>query len=431
MRNKQAIILLFTGNTLSGLATGITILAVPWYFAHFLEQPSLYGLGYAIITAMSFFWSLYAGTLIDRYSRKRIFQLSKLTCAVVIGGVSVTGFYLGYVPAFLALVASAVTFLNFNIHYPNLYAFGQEITEQKDFGKLNSYIEVQGQATNAIAGGLAAILLSGSASGMLSLAGIPVQFPFAIPQLTLHEVLALDAGTYFLSFTLVSFIRYRPIAKRETATGSALERIKTGLQFLRNRPNILLFGIFSNAIFVTVVTHAFFLLAMYVNDHLGIEADAFGSAEMVFAMGAIVAGLSMNRLYPHSKAITGIIIHTLIGAGLLWWLALSESVWVLMVFSLIYGVLNSGNRILRMTFIFNQIPNTVIGRSNSVFSVSGTLMRVTFIGLFSLPFFGKDAHVVFAYMILGVFLLIGAGLLIKANWGIKRTTPADQPPPYY
>ena len=41
-----------------------------------------------------------------------------------------------------------ITIFNYNIHYPNLYAFGQEITEPKNYGKLNSYIEVQGQVTS-------------------------------------------------------------------------------------------------------------------------------------------------------------------------------------------------------------------------------------------------------------------------------------------
>ena len=31
------------------------------------------------------------------------------------------------------------TMFHYNIHYPNLYAFGQEISEPKDYGKLNSY----------------------------------------------------------------------------------------------------------------------------------------------------------------------------------------------------------------------------------------------------------------------------------------------------
>lgn len=417
MQNKQAIALLFTGNTLSGLATGITILAIPWYFSHFLEQPSLYGLAYACITAVSFFWSLYAGSLIDRYSRKRIFQVSKLTCALVIGGVATSGYITGYVPAPLALLAYAVTFFNFNIHYPNLYAFGQEITAKADFGKLNSYIEIQGQATNAIAGGMAAIVLSGQEAGFLSLGG---WLPYSIPQLSLHEILTIDAATYLASFTIVSFIRYQPVRARGGVPGSVLERVKAGVAYLKVRPNVFIFGVFSNAIFITVMAHAFFLLAMYVNNHLNIEADAFGAAEMVFALGAIISGIGVRKVYSRLSPVVGVIINTFLGGVLLWWLSLTESLAVLIGFSLFYGIMNSGNRILRMTFIFNNIPNDIIGRINSVFSVSGTILRVGFIGTFALPFFGHDAHVVYAYMVLGSFVLL-AGLLLAFTYSYLKT----------
>ena len=41
------------------------------------------------------------------------------------------------------LLVFGLTMFNYNIHYPNLYAFVQEITDKKHYGKINSYIEVQ------------------------------------------------------------------------------------------------------------------------------------------------------------------------------------------------------------------------------------------------------------------------------------------------
>ena len=416
MRNKQAIVLLFTGNTLSGLATGITILAVPWYFSDQLGAPSLYGIGYGIITAVSFFWSLYAGSLIDRYSRKRIFQVSKLTCAVVIGSVAFTGFQVGYVPAALALLAYATTFFNFNIHYPNLYAFGQEITEKADFGRLNAYIEIQGQATNALAGGLAAMVLSSNEANM---AGLSAWLPFDFPHLSLHQILAIDAGTYLLSFSIVSLIRYKPLQQRTISTAGVKRRVQEGIAYLKQRPAIFVFGVLSNAIFITVMVHAFFLLAMYVNNHLQTAAYAFGAAEMVFALGAILAGVGIRWLYQRMSPAAGITLNTLMGSALLFWLSVTESLVVLVTFSLFYGIANAGNRILRMTFIFHHIPNNIIGRINSVFSVSGTLIRVCFIGLFAFPFFGRGANVVHAYQILAGFVLL-AGLTLAYTAYVMR-----------
>ena len=75
MKNKQAITLLFIANIISGFAQGISMLAIPWYFADILGMSSTYAKGYAILTFISLFWSLYSGTLVDRYSRKNSFYI--------------------------------------------------------------------------------------------------------------------------------------------------------------------------------------------------------------------------------------------------------------------------------------------------------------------------------------------------------------------
>ena len=51
------------------------MLAIPWYFADILGMSSTYAKGYAVLTFISLFWSLYSGTLVDRYSRKKLFYI--------------------------------------------------------------------------------------------------------------------------------------------------------------------------------------------------------------------------------------------------------------------------------------------------------------------------------------------------------------------
>ena len=73
MQNRSAIVRLFAANTISGLAQGISMLAIPWYFADTLQNIPLFGKIYAITTLISLFWGLYVGTLIDKYNRKHLF----------------------------------------------------------------------------------------------------------------------------------------------------------------------------------------------------------------------------------------------------------------------------------------------------------------------------------------------------------------------
>ena len=82
MKNQQAIILLFISNIISGLAQGISMIAIPWYFIEIIDKPEFFAYSYIVITSLTLFWDIYAGSIIDRYSRKKIFiltmQLQKL-----------------------------------------------------------------------------------------------------------------------------------------------------------------------------------------------------------------------------------------------------------------------------------------------------------------------------------------------------------------
>ena len=156
------------------------MVAIPWYFVEIVSKPSVFANAYLIITFLTLFWGIYAGTLIDRYSRKKLFIFINIVCGILIGGISYFGFYIGSLPDVLVLFVFGITIFNYNVHYPNLYAFVQEITEPKNYGKLNSYIEVQGQVTSVLAGAFAAILLTGTSNNSIEIAGFVFHLPFDI-----------------------------------------------------------------------------------------------------------------------------------------------------------------------------------------------------------------------------------------------------------
>jgi DHA3 family macrolide efflux protein-like MFS transporter len=50
-----------------------------------------------VITFASIFWGLYAGTLIDKYNHKRIFQVMNLVDGLVLCGAALAGHGMGKV----------------------------------------------------------------------------------------------------------------------------------------------------------------------------------------------------------------------------------------------------------------------------------------------------------------------------------------------
>lgn len=406
MKNKQAITLLFAANIISGFAQGISMLAIPWYFADILGMSSTYAKGYALLTFVSLFWSLYSGTLVDRYSRKKLFLYSNLTCALIIGSAAFYGIYNGHTPWILALAVFGTTMFHYSIHYPNLYAFGQEITEPENYGRLNSYIEIQGQSTSIFAGAIAAILLSGTENQVMNLMGINIPLPFDITPWEIHEIFLMDAITYVAAFLIILFIKYQPLIQNEIDKGSVLDRLKNGINYLKENPLIFIFGVCSYMIFTFLIVEMFVLVPGYVSNHLSRGGNVFASSEVYYSIGAVLAGMSIRPLFQRWNTVLGVImlmVATIIGCLLLTY---TQSIWIFYAISLLIGVTNAGTRVLRITYLFNRVPNNIIGRSGSVFNSLSIIIRTAMISAFSLPFFMTGNNARWGYLLGAVFICI-------------------------
>lgn len=406
MQNKSALYLLIAANAVSGFAQGISMLAIPWYFSDILKSSSTFGFIYGTTTFLTLFWGLYVGTLVDRYSRKNIFLLITLIGGSIIATVAGIGFYYGEVPTPLIGLVFCTTMFIYNVHYPTLYAFGQEITEKKNYGKINSIIEVQGQATSVLSGAFAAILITGVNQEFLANIGLENIIDINIKPWGLHKIFLMDACTYFLAFFLILMIKYSPIKKKIVDTGSILHRLKQGINFLKKTPIIFHFGIGSFAIFAMLLLHIHQLMPIYISNHLQGNSATYAGAEMLYAFGALFAGIGIRWVFKRTNTVKAIIIMMVTSVFAFELLMFTQSTAVLIIVCFVLGLTNAGTRVLRITYLFNHIPNHIIGRTGSVFQTLNVLIRFSFITLFSLTFFAKGANITWAYFISGLFIFI-------------------------
>jgi len=411
--NRRALALLFTANGISGFAQGLTMLSVPWYFAQ-QSMSSQFNLMYGIITFMTIFWGLWAGTVVDRFNRKHVFLINNAVEGTVVLAVAVYGLsQTGPLPIPLIMLVFAVTIFGFYLHYPNLYAFAQEITSEGDYTKVNSYIEIVGQTTNVMAGALAALLLEGlDWQGSFSVLGMPLSFDLQLTAWTLPEIFLLDGITYLISISLIAWIRYKPLAERDIETGRLVNRLKTGFNYLRQYPMILIFGICSHSIFVVLLIKLHALMPLYITNHLNEGGDIFGAMEVLYALGALSAGLFVGNIFQRFTTVHSIIVLLLLATLALSISALSSSVIIFLSVGLMIGFANAGSRVLRLSYLFKHVPNRVIGRVNSIFSIINVMMRVFFLSIFSFQFFGQGSNIVFAYGIMALFTLASALVLL-------------------
>ncbi len=399
VKNKLALNLLFTANGISGFAQGISMLAIPWYFAN---NTTYFNTAYGLITVAVLFFGLYAGTLVDKYSRKANFLGNSLICGILLLAIAIIGYANNALNDALVVAVFGITMLNYNIHYPTLYAFGQEISTAEDYAKVNSNIEIVGQSTSILSGGIAAVMLEG-----FSIKLPWVEQVFVIQPWYIWEIFLLNALTYFIAAVLISLIKYQP--KQHTAHHPPIiERIKVGFTYLKQHPELLIFGVFSYSVFAMLLVEIHAVLPAYVDKHLHKEGSVFAIADGIYAAGALCAGLLVNKVFNSTPTQKAVIVMTAITAAIFIWAFAAQSVLVIYVVSLILGFTNAGIRVLRLTYLFKYIPNELMGRVNSIFNMLNILVRTLFIFLFSIPFFNFDNNIIWAFLIMAMFLAISA-----------------------
>lgn len=396
------------------------MLAIPWYFTKIIHRSDLFSIIYAVVTLISMFWALYAGTLIDKYSRKKIFLLLNLVSGLFLLAISFFGYQLNGTPPFLAVLVFTITILNYNVHYPTVYAFGQEISSKENYGKFNSLAEIQGQATSVLSGALAAILLSGVENGILNLLGFSFHLPFDISPWPLEKIFLLNAFTYFIACLFVIQIPYKMSYAPQT-NEKISTRIFNGIRFLRNNKPIFVFGNTSLAIFVVLLVQVQMLMPMYVNNHLHESADVYASAEIYYAFGALFAGFFIRKLFNSINTVKAILILMAITVFLFFGCYYFTSTIYFFLFSVIIGITNAGSRVLRITYLFHHIPNEIIGRISSVFQMVNTLLRFIIAGIFSITFFSKSNNVIYTYLGCSIFVLFSMFPLLKQYKELTKT----------
>jgi len=423
VKNKQTVFLLFLSNIISGIAQGISMIAIPWYFVKIVSRPEVFANSYLLITFLTLFWGLYAGTLIDRYSRKKLFVIINIVCGVLIGAIAFYGHYNSFLPDFLVILVFGITIFNYNVHYPNLYAFGQEITEPKNYGKLNSYIEVQGQVTSVLAGAFAAILLTGTNNNLLDIGGFIFVLPINIEAWDIYEIFLLDAVTYVVVIFIFILMRYNRVTKEKTHTEGLFDRLQGGFRYLRDHPIIFVFGLASYMLFAFTLVEIHVVLPLYVKNFLGMGGNVFASAEIYYSFGAIFSGLLILRLFKQLNTVIGVIILMLVVACAFYLMFIYKILWIFFLGNFLLGITNAGVRILRTTYIFNHVPNNLIGRTGSVFNTLNIVVRMLLIGLFTFSFFHIGDNIRFGYLV-GVLMMLLA--VISLIIWYKRIVTAER-----
>lgn len=395
---------MLASNFIGNMAQGITMISIPTYFSEQNLSNDFFAF-YWLVTLVTLIWTPFAGTIVDKYDRKKIFWIVNAACFGILGLLYLWGIQTGQIAPWAAGAAFAMTFFNYNIYYACFYSFIQEITPPKSYGKIASTIEMQGQFAAAIAGALAALLWEGKCFDNLG---------FCFPQIGLNGILGLNALVYAITFLLIGKMKYESLkeASDDKATDSTIQRLATGYNWLKSNPYIFLFGTLSFTAFLVVITSTFSLNAVYAKVHLGAGSSAYAWSEVTYAIGAVLAGALVVKLFSWTNNVKAIIILTLLTAVQALVLAFSKSEWTFYAITFLMGITNAGVRVLRIEYLFTIVPNWVAGRANSIFAMTNILQRLIFLGIFTIPFFHVANNIIWTYAILAAFTVFATIIMI-------------------
>lgn len=380
MDNSKAINKLIWANAISGFAQGISMIAIPQYFINVLHEKSGYNQLFLSVTMLILLWGPYAGSMVDRYDRKWLFFGLNITGAVVLLSAATVGFVSGHVGELMTGLVFVFTLLNYNLHYPALYAFTHELIVGKDYARVNSKLEVQSQVTSMLAGAAAAVVVSGIESG-----GVVYLEPWP-----LHAIFLVDGMTYIVGALIVYSIRYTPLQHDVVDTSRMVERLKKGWMFLLHNKSILVFGLCSYVVFATLIVFGYYIMQVYAYEKLMVSAMVVAISEVSYTVGAVFSGYFTQKIIKRVSKLRLILIYMGITVLLLVALVLFPNITVFMIASALYGMTNSGIRIARVTWLFERVPNRMLGRSGSVFNNFNILFRLFFIFMSGTAFMEND-----------------------------------------
>lgn len=355
------VVRLLIANTLGSIGSGVTIFAVPWLLVQEPGGAAAYRHITIVTTAILLLIMPWYGSRVDRSSRKTMVLASEVFGAVA------TAFMAAWVGVNRDFGSAALMVIYFcgmfyyTLHYPAKWAMVQQIFDRSQYQQLTGLMEVQGQT---------AMLAAGALGGV------------AVAHLPLWAILAVDCSTYCASFLILRTIPYAathlaapgPTGAGTARTGNVLHRIWEGWRWLASRPRLAWFFTCTLMPFVLVMAGNY-LVPVYVNQTLRAGAGTFAISEIMFAVGAVAAGLVLPRLIAQHHAYTTLpVTMAIFLVGLCLQATLPYAAAFLIAMTLL-GFGNAGCRVARSALMLNLVSNDVMGRITVFYSVLDRVLR--------------------------------------------------------
>jgi MFS transporter, DHA3 family, macrolide efflux protein len=423
----------FVAMLVSLFGTGMNFAGVTWYVLGATHSTVSVSLIVILVTLPGLVVPPFGGVLIDRVDRRYLGIIIDTARAVIVLGTAVLAF-MGRLELWELYSMVFLLGVGFAIYWSTTNALIQELVPQEKLIAANATVLI------AVQGGMAA-------------AGTLVGFIYE--RAGLGGILGIDGTTYVISAICLLLLRDGYCAPREiqnirlvsssptieappemsepnlmrtdgegSGVAGVFADIAEGLAYLREQPRVLALG-FTYACMMAGVISANVLVVALAKDLLSAGARGYGWIEAGWAGGAIIGGLAAGtaaRKKPYGALIVALatlaVGHTLF--------PYARVLIVAVAMNALFGVCRALGGVLTQTSIMAAVPRHLMGRTQSAFSVIGTVLQVFM--SFTLGWFAEHVALSVAFVLLGA--IYGGGVvaalrvraLSLAEW--KAPTPA-------
>jgi MFS family permease len=286
--------------------------------------------------------TLPAGHVVDSYDRRRVLMAAQLMNAVATAGLLLLSLLHGSVGAmyfclFLAGIGRA-------FHSPSNAALIPQIVTEANF-------------TNAVTWGSmtfqAACILGPAMGGLLI--GV---FKTATP------VYLLDFMGCFIFWSILQWVRSRPLTAMPVKKGISLDSLVSGVAFVRKTKIIL--AAITLDMFAVLFGGAVALLPIYAKDILHVGPDGLGWLQAAPSIGALLMGSIMTR-FPVFRQSGKLLLWTVIGFGLATIVfGLSKNFALSFAMLFLTGAFDNVSVIIRQALVQLRTPDAMRGRVSAI-----------------------------------------------------------------
>ena len=388
MKNLN-IFYLSTANLLSSLGTGLTIFLIPWLLITGENGEQIYTYISIGTTLLIFLFTPSLGSIIDTYARKQITILCEFIGMLLISITLISTIIQGEINFIFLILILVVQALYDNTKYSAISGWTQNIFHQNEYNKVNSILEVQGQAALMLSAGLTALIVG---------------------KIDIEYILFFNIITYLLAMFFYAKLPKDHKLNNNKVTNHEKNPIKStykdfmySLQFIKSNKLLILF------LFITTIPGIIVLVGNYLNPifiytFLNEAPSVQGASSVIFAIGAMFGGILPLYLLKKKDHYTAIKITNVLFLFSFILIALFPLTGIFLASRILAGLSNSATRVLRKDVLFTTIPNHLIGRINTTLNSIGLITRLILISTFG--FIIAQDNIIYGYYLICILLII-------------------------